>query len=172
MTDGGPSMYDAPLRVRITPEYPSLVISSEGDIRGPSGKWLKLFPSKTNPYLHFTIYSAGKWTQLQVHVVVCTAFHGPRPAGMITRHLNGDPRDNRAENLRWGTFEENEADKAKHDRNQIGERHHSAKLTEDQVRAIRAVPRRRGSGKSLAHRYGISEAAISAIRLRKVWRHL
>jgi DNA-binding transcriptional regulator YiaG len=45
-----------------------------------------------------------------VHVLVAEAFLGPRPDGLLVRHLNGNPLDNRASNLAWGTWSENELD--------------------------------------------------------------
>lgn len=39
--------------------------------------------------------------------LVCEAFHGPRPIGYVCMHLNGNPEDNRPENLAWGTVYEN-----------------------------------------------------------------
>jgi hypothetical protein len=41
------------------------------------------------------------------------------------------------------------------------------RLTEQEVAAIRAAPRHYGSGRELAHRYGVSESAISEIRRTK-----
>ncbi|WP_167757036.1 NUMOD4 motif-containing HNH endonuclease [Amycolatopsis sp. CFH S0078] len=49
-----------------------------------------------------------------VHVMVCEAFHGPRPEGMEVRHLDGDSRNNRADNLAWGTQSENMYDRVRH----------------------------------------------------------
>lgn len=49
-----------------------------------------------------------------VHQLVLSAFVGPRPEGMIARHLNGDPTDNRPENLAWGTHSENNYDAVRH----------------------------------------------------------
>lgn len=45
----------------------------------------------------------------KVHRLVCEAFHGPAPTTKhIVLHLNEEPTDNRAENLRWGTRKENQ----------------------------------------------------------------
>ena len=54
-----------------------------------------------------------------VSVLVAEAFLGPRPENMLVCHNNGDPTDNRVENLRYDTYSENMHDKKKHgtDRN-------------------------------------------------------
>lgn len=49
-----------------------------------------------------------------VHVLVLTAFVGPKPEGKQTRHLNGDPADNRLVNLTWGTNSQNTLDRKRH----------------------------------------------------------
>jgi hypothetical protein len=41
------------------------------------------------------------------HILICTAFHGPRPDGYQCDHINGIPTDNRACNLQWVTPAEN-----------------------------------------------------------------
>ena len=38
-----------------------------------------------------------------VHRLVCEAFHGPAPEGMICCHINDVAHDNRPENLKWDT---------------------------------------------------------------------
>ena len=42
-----------------------------------------------------------------VHQLVMRAFVGEPPAGMEVRHLNGNPKDNRLSNLKYGTRTEN-----------------------------------------------------------------
>lgn len=44
----------------------------------------------------------------KVHRLVCEAFNGSPPKGRnVCMHINEDYRDNRPENLRWGTQKEN-----------------------------------------------------------------
>lgn len=51
-----------------------------------------------------------------VHRLVALAFIGPCPEGMEVLHINGEPDDNRLENLRYGTRAENVADTIRHGR--------------------------------------------------------
>jgi hypothetical protein len=46
-----------------------------------------------------------------VHILVCTAFHGPRPEGCVCAHADDDNRNCRADNLRWTTPDDNRADR-------------------------------------------------------------
>lgn len=48
-----------------------------------------------------------------VHHLVLAAFYGPRPVDHVGCHRNDDGFDNRADNLYWGTQEDNLADKAR-----------------------------------------------------------
>jgi hypothetical protein len=57
-----------------------------------------------------------------VHVLVLTAFVGPRPSGLVTRHGNGVKSDNRAVNLRWGTRTENAYDAVRHGQHPMSKR--------------------------------------------------
>lgn len=49
-----------------------------------------------------------------VHCIVAEAFIGPRPDGMETRHIDGDPSNNRLVNIEYGTRSENAADSKRH----------------------------------------------------------
>jgi hypothetical protein len=156
------------LRVRIAPEFPELVVSDDGRIQGPKGRWLQPFPDRRG-YLRINVYRKGRWSQHGVHAVVCTAFQGPRPTGAVVRHLDGNKTNNRADNLLWGTQLENEADKRRHGTSLRGECHHQAKLTTADVLSVRSSD---ATGAALAAQYGVSESMISAVRLRKNWRHV
>lgn len=77
------------------------------------GTIFKMF-TMPNGYLHFGVCIHGKQHGAYAHQMVCEAFHGPAPEGQEVRHLNGDPSDNRPENLCWGTKSENGFDRVRH----------------------------------------------------------
>ena len=105
-----------------------------------------------------------------VHRIVCEAFHGPRPDGKLhVAHGDGSPLNNRADNLRWASSLENEADKRIHGTVACGERGGNSRLTEMQVRAIRADSRPQ---RKIAADYGVTQANVSYLKLGKSWRHV
>jgi hypothetical protein len=144
------------------------LVGDDGAIVGPRGHELRTFLDRDG-YPRFNRYEAGKWSQHPVHAVVCETFHGPRPAGAQAAHTNGHKTDCRAVNLSWKTPAENEADKVEHDTRAWGDRHGMHKLTEDEVRTIRAS---REQSITLARRHGVTTVTIRAIRARRTWRHI
>jgi hypothetical protein len=58
----------------------------------------------------------GVRRDFKVHQLVLHAFVGPPAPDQVTRHLDGDPKNNRLSNLCWGTRKENSADTARHGR--------------------------------------------------------
>lgn len=71
------------------------------------------------PYLAVSLSAAlgQSGRTISVHSVVCAAFIGPRPDGLVARHVNGDARDNRLVNLEYGTPAQNTADSIRHGTN-------------------------------------------------------
>ena len=92
------------------------------------------------------------------------AFIGPRPRGMQCCHIDGDPTNNRLENLRWGTAADNAADRDSHGRTIRGERHKLAKLSDDDAALIRAALAAGTGAATLATRFGVSRTIINRIK--------
>lgn len=129
------------------------------------GKVLRQATHKTGGYKVVNLFARVR----TVHELVLTAFVGPRPQGMLCRHLNGIPSDNRLENLMWGTPQENADDAVRHGTTPRGERHHNARLTSESVRYIRS------SGKSsaeLAREMGVTRGCIDSVKARRLWAHV
>ena len=87
-----------------------LVPNSNGiGVRCSRGKMLKQRIDDTG-YYSVVLCKNGKAKTKRVHVLVCSAFHGPKPIGMEVLHLDGTRTNNRADNLKWGTRSENMKD--------------------------------------------------------------
>jgi len=79
-------------------------------------RMLKPYVQTVSGYHRYTLNRDGKCEYWHAHRLVLLAFVGPLPAGMVTRHLNGDPADNRFSNLAYGTQAENVIDMMRHGR--------------------------------------------------------
>ena len=91
------------------------VITCEGKVKGKytslrKGKLLRPGRSTSG---HLTV-ALGRGNSRCVHELVLLAFVGPAPVKHECRHLNGNPADNRLENLKWGTRSENILDAVAH----------------------------------------------------------
>lgn len=53
------------------------------------------------------IYARKGYKTQKVARLVCEAFNGMPPDGAVCMHLDEDSRNNKPENLRWGTQKEN-----------------------------------------------------------------
>lgn len=116
----------------------------------------------------------GRWQGVAVHILVCGAFHGPRPSEEHEVAHNDGVRTNIAPgNLRWATPLENEHDKIEHGTLIRGEEQHLAKLNDDAVREMR---RRWRAGcvtpKELATRLNVAPCTIRRALAGKTWKHV
>lgn len=102
---------------------------------------------------------------------MCTLAHGGPPTSEHeAAHSCGKGHEGcvNPNHLRWATASENRMDMIDHGTFRRGEKVNTAKLTADQVREIRHIGRSQ-SGRSLAQRFDVSPAAISAILTRRAW---
>lgn len=105
--------------------YPGYMVTSDGRVWSDkqSGRWLKL-DRKPNGYLAAGLWRDGRKSSVLVHSLVLETFGSPRPEGLQVRHLNGQQRDNRIENLAWGTAVENAADRDQQGNHRNGRKTH------------------------------------------------
>lgn len=107
----------------------------------------------------------------QAHRLAWTDANGPIPDGLHVCHRCDTPSCVNVEHLFLGTNDDNMADRSAKGRQAFNRGVHNgrAKLTEDDVRAIRADPRVHAA---VARDYGVSTTKVSQIRRGVAWRHI
>jgi hypothetical protein len=135
--------------------------------------WRKLnFGCDRTGHPKVVLMKNGKRHYLYVHHLVLMTFWGPCPPGLQCCHRNGNPRDNRISNLRWGTPASNAEDRERHGRTVKGSRCARSKLSVDQVLSIRELYANGRKPTELGRQFGVSPEAIKFIAKRKVWKHV
>jgi len=141
--------------------------------RQQPGKLMPGYPTKRG-YLSASLCREGvSWT-VTIHRVVALTFLGPVPDGLEVCHNDGNPANNRPENLRYDTHKENNADKHLHGTQLQGTTITQSKLTEFEVLYLRYLHGKGGipDRESTALQYGVHAATIQKILSGKTWKHL
>lgn len=130
-------------------------------------------------YFYVSLYNNAKRYKRTIHRLLLTTFIREPKEGEVCRHLNGNPKDNRLENLKWGTQSENVMDAIRHGHwtkvgtTVFGEQVKNSKLTEQDVRTIIYLCQTKlFQKKEIAKMYGVNPTCIIAIEKKKTWKHL
>lgn len=123
-------------------------------------------------YHTISLSKNGIVTRHMVSRLVAEAFIGPAKKGLECAHINGDSLDNRASNLAWVTPKENQSHRKSHGTEYVGERHHGALFTNDQIREIRLLFKSGIKNREIARRFKCSDATASRIVRGKLWKHV
>lgn len=108
-----------------------------------------------------------------VHRLVLEAFVGPCPPRHEGAHYDGDPSNNRLDNLRWAMSKENSAYQFRHGTMQHGSRNGRAKLDEEMVVEMRRIYRNGGATQAqLAEQFSVSPYAAMAAITGKKWQRV
>ena len=150
------------------------VISCKRDIPTGSGeerrmitlKEKRLKPCLTRGRYKVNLRKNNKSLLAQVSRIVMWAFVGPQEKGIETRHLNGNPSDDRLENLAYGTKSDNMQDAIKHGTFPLGSRRPGAKINIAKAREIAA---HKGVMSDIAREYSLSPSSILEIKRGKNW---
>ncbi|ADL50541.1 HNH endonuclease [Clostridium cellulovorans] len=130
-------------------------------------------------YLHVQIRKGiGRDTKVKVpvHQLVLATFKGQRKSNeLVCRHLNGNPLDNRIENLEWGTVKDNCNDSIRHGTAAClrqGEKHPCSKIKNSTVVEIKHLINEGLSNRAIADMFSLKTYNINDIRAGKAWSHL
>lgn len=169
------------IHIRHVPGWPGYAVTDAGEVwscrRRHTGQilpaWHRLrLASTAGRYQKVNLSTDSRAVQFSVHRLVLIAFVGEAPRGEQACHANGNSRDNRLLNLRWGSASANGRDRIKHGRSGKGSANVKAKLSDDDVRAIRLTHAAGHSYRMIAQRFGIGAQMVRLIVLRKYWRHV
>jgi hypothetical protein len=161
------------------PGWPGYQVSSLGRLTGRRGKLISGSRDKDG----YAILTLGTRTPevrtLKVHRLVYEAFVGPIERGLMINHLNGIKDDNRVENLETTDNRGNQLHsfrtlgrKGANTRPARGEKQGSAKLTENQVREIRARNKAGESCYKMAKDYPVDKQTLQRICYGRGWLHV
>lgn len=107
---------------------------------------------------------SGVKTRFRVHRLVAAAFLGDCPDGCEVRHLDGDPLNNAAKNLAYGSAAENRLDAYVHGGRRSGDKSHLAKYSDAKIAEVMAL-RGKMSSRSAAKTHGLDASYV-----RQLWR--
>lgn len=159
----------------------SYVVSDRGHVHrtawvnGAKSAGRSLGYNLQNGYRAVTLYDdKHKRKTYLIHQLVAEAFIGPCPAGKDVNHMDGNKRNNRAENLEYVTPSENtiHAYKTGLITPARGAQSGSARLTNRQVRRIRVRYKGGASMADIARRLKVGLTTVSDICNRKTWTHI
>lgn len=125
MADNQPTLFDAEIWKPV-PNAPGYEVSNHGRVRSidriipyvdgrmrhQPGK-LKELVDDGHGYLTARLQIQKRGRTRYVHQIVLEAFVRPRKNGELVRHLDNNPKNNRLENLAWGSASENVLDQVK-----------------------------------------------------------
>ena len=134
--------------------------------------WLWLDRPNADGYGAIRITHEGRCRSMQIHRVFYTLEFGLFPDDQVIRHRCDTPACIRPDHLIAGNHADNVRDRVERGRCARGERNGRAKLSAEDVLAIRARLLRGESCSSVAREFGLDRKTISALRARKTWRHL
>lgn len=165
------------------PDCPLYQASSLGRIRklqrlsppyllGPQVLKGRIDSRSNNGYPVHHLFVNRRYIRVKTAVLVLRAFVGPRPPGHVSRHLDDNRLNSRADNLAWGTQYENVLDMMRNGHQAKGSRHGRSKLTEDQVREVRKRKAAGERSRALAKAFGVERRMIDRICSGTHWGHI
>jgi len=123
-------------------------------------------------YHYVCLRKDGIKKTIAVHKIVLEAFIEVKPVGKQCAHWDGDPSNNRSDNLRWTTAKENIADRCRHGRTIKGENQQASKLDKKAVKTIRIMKEKGFSSCETAHLASVSQSTVWKIWKGLLWKHV
>lgn len=134
---------------------------------------------KTDGHLSITLCKNKIHKRHSIHRLVLFTFIGPCPKEMECRHLDGNPKNNKLDNLCWGTRSENMQDSIRHGTfkhnppDNSGSNCGTSKLTDEQVIEIKVLIKKGElTDTEIGKIFGIHRRTVADIKLGKTWKYV
>ena len=126
-----------------------------------------------NKYLQVQLWKEGKCKAPGVHTLVLQAFKPTKRKGVQCNHKDGNPHNNRVDNLEWNTPKENihHAFRTGLCNHRRGEKLYNAKLTEKDVIWIRDNIKQ-STYQKISEMFNVTKGCIYHIITRRNWKHI
>lgn len=159
--------------------YNNIEVSNIGRLRNSRNGHIYAQTINHEGYYGVCISLGGRSNKkmFKVHKAVAEAFINNPDNKPHVNHKDGNKLNNNANNLEWITNQENIIHARDNGmlRQLAGEQHRFSKLTEEDVRYIRAhyIPKDETYGcRALAKKFNVDHSTISEIYNRKAWKHV
>lgn len=164
--------------IKTVPNYPNYKVSVDGTIIGKRGKPMKGCIDHCG-YLEVTISCyPQKSKRVLVHRLILSTFKPvENMENLQVNHINGIKTDNRLDNLEWCTRSENlkHAYKMGLEKRMLGEKHHSHKLTVENVKYIKkhyVKYHKQYGATALARKFNVDRTTVSDVVNGKTWKEV
>lgn len=150
-------------------------VDDSGELFSPTGRHLKPGPDR-NGYRRFSVRPRDTMvsTSVLVHQLAAIQKFGVAAlgSGVQVRHLDGDPGNNRRENLAIGSARDNQMDKPRALRVRVAKQaaYRLRRLTPEQVASMRREYSNGSKLVALAAKYSVAKSTASYIVNRKTYR--
>lgn len=158
---------------KIIPEFPQYKISNLGSVLSCKFKNKRIMKLgvMNNGYNFVILRKKNKAFNRLIHRLVLEAFVGPCPDGCEADHINRIRDDNRLENLRWVTPEENNKNRKK----VLGVNNPNAKFSGKEINEIKTILKKEKPKKwrdfcNIALRFNTGGTVIKNIYLGKTYK--
>ena len=138
----------------------------------PHGHWLWTGSLTKDGYGQFCYRDAhGKWHNVRAHRFALSLIHGPLPKEVHALHKPPCVVRHCVRHLYPGTPKENGQDTVAMGRSLMGEKHHQAKLTEDDILIIRQIGHSM-TQKAIGKQFHVTENTIAFVQKGLTWQHV
>lgn len=114
----------------------------------------------------------GRVKKWRMSRLVLTLFVGPCPPGMEACHKDDDPSNSRADNLEWGTHQDNVRQRDDRGRTAVGESYPHAKLKPSDIPRILELRNQGWYFREIGDLLGVCDEVVRKIVRGERWKHI